>query len=79
MITPQGATLGQRGYGLGLISYGGGRFGHTGTIESTHAMLLNRGDGVSWAITVAGPFPSESTALEGIMNRAFAAGGFVAG
>jgi D-alanyl-D-alanine carboxypeptidase len=79
MVTPPGGTSGQRGYGLGFISYGGGRFGHTGTIESTHAMLLDRGDGVKWAITVAGPYPSESTSLEGIMNAAFAAGGFVAG
>lgn len=79
MVVPPGGQLGQRGYGLGLINYGGGRFGHTGTIESTHAMLLNRGDGVTWAITVAGQYPGESTALERIMNNAFAAGGFVAG
>ncbi|MFK8025820.1 MAG: serine hydrolase domain-containing protein [Ilumatobacter sp.] len=78
-VTPSGGSFGQRGYALGVISYGGGRFGHTGTIESTHAMLLNRGDGVTWAITVAGPHPSESTALERIMNEAFQAGGFVAG
>jgi D-alanyl-D-alanine carboxypeptidase len=79
MAIPVGGQYGQRGYGLGLISYGDGRFGHTGTIESTHAMLLNRGDGVTWALTVAGQSPSESTALEQIMNRAFEAGGFVTG
>ncbi|MFT4656277.1 MAG: D-alanyl-D-alanine carboxypeptidase [Candidatus Aldehydirespiratoraceae bacterium] len=79
MVVPPGGKFGQRGYGLGVVSYGAGRFGHTGTIESTHAMLLNRGDGVSWAITVAGQSPSESTDLERIMNAAFAAGGFVAG
>ncbi|MFK7918100.1 MAG: serine hydrolase domain-containing protein [Ilumatobacter sp.] len=79
MLIPQGGQLGQRGYGLGIISYGDGRYGHTGTIESTHAMLLNRGDGVIWAITVAGQYPGESTDLERIMNDAFAAGGFVAG
>jgi D-alanyl-D-alanine carboxypeptidase len=78
MVVPPGGQLGQRGYGLGMISYGGGRFGHTGTIESTHAMVLNRGDGVTWAITVAGQSPGESTDLERIMNDAFAAGGFVA-
>lgn len=77
MVVPVGGQYGQRGYGLGLISYGDGRFGHTGTIESTHAMLLNRGDSVTWALTVAGQTPSESTALERIMNRAFEAGGFV--
>jgi D-alanyl-D-alanine carboxypeptidase len=79
MVVPPGSQLGERGYGLGVISYGGGRFGHTGTIESTHAMVLNRGDGVTWAITVAGQSPGESTDLEQIMNNAFAAGGFVAG
>lgn len=79
MVVPAGGQYGQRGYGLGLISYGAGRFGHTGTIESTHAMLLNRGDGVTWAITVAGQSPGESTDLERIMNAAFAAGGFVSG
>ncbi len=42
-------------------------------------MVLNRGDGVIWSITVAGQFPGKSTSLERIMNDAFAAGGFVAG
>ena len=79
MIVPVGGQLGQRGYGYGVISYGGNRFGHTGTIESTHAMLLNRGDGVTWAVTVAGQSPSETTELERTVNAAFAAGGFVAG
>jgi D-alanyl-D-alanine carboxypeptidase len=79
MIVPMGGQLGQRGYGYGVISYGGNRFGHTGTIESTHAMLLNRGDGVTWAVTVAGQSPSETTELERTVNAAFAAGGFVAG
>ena len=79
MVTPFGGMFGQRGYGYGLISYGAGRVGHTGTIESTHAMLLNRGDGVTWAVTVAGQIPSESTAIERLVNDAFAAGGFVAG
>jgi len=78
MLTPTGGTLGQRGYGLGVISYGGGRVGHTGTIEATHAMVLNRGDGVIWAVTVAGDWPSESERLEQLVNDAFVAGGFVA-
>jgi D-alanyl-D-alanine carboxypeptidase len=79
MFTPAGGQFGGRGYGFGIISYGGGRFGHTGTIESTHAMLLNRGDGVTWALTVAGQWPSTTTDLERIVNDAFAAGGFVSG
>ena len=77
MLTPIGGTLGQRGYGLGVISYGDGRVGHTGTIEATHAMVLNRGDGVIWAVTVAGDWPAESERLEQLVNAAFVAGGFV--
>jgi D-alanyl-D-alanine carboxypeptidase len=79
MFTPVYGQLGQRGYGMGMILYGDGRYGHTGTIESTRAMLLNRGDGVIWAVTVAGSQPWETSWLEGIVNEAFAAGGFVAG
>ena len=79
MATPSGATFGQRGYGLGLISYGDGRYGHTGTIENTHAMVLDRGDGVIWAITVAGPYPDDTPRLESIINRAFEAAGFISG
>ncbi len=79
MQTPVGAQFGQRGYGFGLISYGDGRFGHTGTIENTHAMVLNRGDGVIWAITVAGPYPDDTPRLETIINQAFVAAGFISG
>lgn len=79
MATPGGATFGQRGYGLGLISYGDDRYGHTGTIENTHAMVLDRGDGVIWSITVAGPYPDDTPRLESIINRAFEAAGFISG
>lgn len=79
MLDPVGGTIGDRGYGLGVISYGPGRYGHTGTIESTHAMVMNRGDGVIWAVTVSGPYPDDTPRLESIVNQAFEAGGFVAG
>jgi D-alanyl-D-alanine carboxypeptidase len=79
MKTAVGGQRGQRGYGLGLLLYGGERYGHTGTIESTHAMAMNRGDGVTWAITVSGPSPDDTPRLESIINRAFVAGGFVTG
>ncbi|HUS42032.1 MAG TPA: serine hydrolase domain-containing protein [Ilumatobacteraceae bacterium] len=68
-----------RGYGMGVILYGGGAAGHTGTIESTHAMVLDRVDNVTWAVTVSGENPSETVRLAGIVDRALAAGGFVAG
>ena len=79
METPVGGVAGQRGYGLGLISYGEGRYGHTGTIENTHAMVLNRSDGVIWSITVSGPYPDDTPRLEAFINRAFEAGGFISG
>lgn len=68
-----------RGYGLGLVLYGGGSAGHTGTVESTHAMVLDRADNVAWAVTVSGENPSDSLALAGIVDRALTAGGFVTG
>ncbi len=68
-----------RGYGMGLILYGGGAVGHTGTIESTHTMVFDRADNVTWAITVSGENPSETIRLAGIVERALVAGGFVAG
>jgi D-alanyl-D-alanine carboxypeptidase len=61
------------GYGLGLINYGGGTFGHTGTIENTHAMVLVQPDGVTWAVTVSGNSPSESESLRGIVQGALRA------
>ena len=68
-----------RGYGMGVILYGAGAAGHTGTIESTHAMVLDRADNVTWAVTVSGENPSDTVRLAGIVDRALAAGGFVAG
>lgn len=68
-----------RGYGMGLILYGGGAVGHTGTIESTHAMVFDRADNVSWAVTVSGENPSETPRLASIVDRALVAGGFVPG
>lgn len=58
------------GYGLGVINYGGDAFGHTGTIENTHAMVLVQPDGVTWAVTVSGNTPGESEALRGIVQGA---------
>lgn len=68
-----------RGYGMGLILYGGGAVGHTGTVESTHAMVLERADNVTWAVTVSGENPSETVQLAGMVDRALIAGGFVTG
>jgi D-alanyl-D-alanine carboxypeptidase len=58
------------GYGLGVINYGGDAWGHTGTIQHAHSMVLVQPDGVTWAITVSGEYPSESGNLRGIFRAA---------
>ncbi len=68
-----------RGYGMGLILYGGGAAGHTGTVESTHSMVLDRADNVTWAVTVSGENPSDTIRLAGMVDRALVAGGFLPG
>lgn len=57
------------GYGLGVINYGAD-YGHTGTLQNTHAMLLRQANGVTWAVTVAGNYPSNSGSLRGIVKTA---------
>ncbi len=59
-----------RGYGMGLMVFGPDSFGHTGTLESTHAMTARRADGYTWAITVSGDHPSSSRDLAGIIDDA---------
>lgn len=61
------------GYGLGVINYGGDAWGHTGTIQNAHSMVLVQPDGVTWAITVSGEYPSESGNLRGIFRSALGA------
>ena len=59
-----------RGYGMGLMVFGPDSFGHTGTLESTHAMTARRADGYTWAITVSGDHPSSSRDLAGVIDDA---------
>ncbi|HWL42780.1 MAG TPA: serine hydrolase domain-containing protein [Ilumatobacter sp.] len=59
------------GYGLGLIGYASG-WGHTGTIQNTHAMLAAQPDGITWAVTVSGDYPSQTSNLAGIVAAALA-------
>ncbi|WP_300618636.1 serine hydrolase [Ilumatobacter sp.] len=62
------------GYGLGVINYDGDAYGHTGTLQNTHAMVLVQPDGLTWAVTVAGAYPSDSGQLRSIVRQALAAG-----
>lgn len=59
-----------RGYGMGLMIFGPDSFGHTGTLESTHAMTARQADGLTWAITVSGDRPSSTRDLAGIVAEA---------
>jgi D-alanyl-D-alanine carboxypeptidase len=59
-----------RGYGMGLMIFGPDSFGHTGTLESTHAMTARRSDGYTWAVTVSGDHPSSSRDLAAVVDAA---------
>ena len=64
-----------RGYGLGLMVFGDGSFGHTGTVENTHAIVVDRPDGVTWSVLVSGEYPGDSSNLRDIFDDALAAAG----
>lgn len=61
------------GYGLGIINYGGGAWGHTGTIQNANSMVLVQPDGVTWAITVSGEYIGDSDDLRSVFRSALAA------
>ncbi len=60
------------GYGLGVINYDAQAWGHTGTIQNAHSMVLVQADGITWAITVAGDHPTETSRLRNIFQAALA-------
>ncbi len=60
-------------YGLGLILFADGSWGHTGTIESTHAIVVNRPDGLTVAVLVSGKVPSNTDHLLAVIDLAVAA------
>jgi D-alanyl-D-alanine carboxypeptidase len=60
-------------YGLGLMLFADGSWGHTGTIESTHAIVINRPDGLTVALLISGKFPTISDDLVGVIDLAVAA------
>ncbi len=76
-----------RGYGMGLMIFdqplgtdnAAATFGHTGTLESTHAMFVRRSDGLTWAITVSGDYPGSTRDLATIMDNALLLGGLIDG
>jgi len=61
-------------YGLGMMLFGDGSWGHTGTIESTHAVVVNRPDGLTVSVMVSGKRPSNTDDLLPVIDLAVAAG-----
>jgi D-alanyl-D-alanine carboxypeptidase len=57
-------------YGLGLVVFSDGSYGHTGTLENTHAMFVVRPDGVTWAVLVSGENPWETSDLRTMVDNA---------
>ncbi|HEU4841401.1 MAG TPA: serine hydrolase domain-containing protein [Ilumatobacteraceae bacterium] len=64
-----------RWYGLGLICFTDGTWGHTGTLESVHAMVLHRSDGMTWSVLVSGDTPKESDDLRDMFDDVIAKAG----
>lgn len=72
------------GYGMGLMIFDAEAdvalsYGHTGTLESTHAMFVRRPDGLTWAVTVSGDYPASTRDLAKIVDNALLLGGFTDG
>jgi CubicO group peptidase (beta-lactamase class C family) len=67
--TPQGVTP-LWDYGLGLRLFVGGEWGHSGSIENVHAMVVHRPDGLVVSVLVNGTKPKETDDLIGAINDA---------
>ena len=65
----------ERRYGLGIVVWPDGSWGHTGTVENTHTMLVRRPDGVTWCILVSGDVPESTEELRDVFDRAFGGAG----
>jgi len=61
-----------RWYGLGIMVWDDGSYGHTGTVENARSMVLHRPDGVTWAVLVDGNAPSETDRIEALVDKALA-------
>lgn len=65
----------ERRYGLGIVVWPDGSWGHTGTVENTHTMLARRPDGVTWCILVSGDYPESTESLADLFDRTLAGAG----
>ncbi len=62
-------------FGLGLRLWSNGTWGHTGTIQNAHSMVLHQPNGYTWAVLVSGNTPADSDDLARYVERAFQASG----
>ena len=67
--TPKGVTP-LWDYGLGLRLFVSGEWGHSGSIENVHAMVVHRPDGLVVSVLVNGTKPKETDDLIGAINDA---------
>jgi D-alanyl-D-alanine carboxypeptidase len=65
----------ERRYGLGVVIWPDGTYGHTGTVENTHSMLVHRSDGLTWCILVSGDNPESTERLREVFDDSLAAAG----
>ncbi len=61
-------------YGMGLLLYPGEQWGHTGTIEQAHTLVVHRPDNLTVSILISGDIPSNTDKLLEIVDRAVIAG-----
>jgi D-alanyl-D-alanine carboxypeptidase len=59
-------------YGLALRLWSDGTWGHTGTIENAHSMVIHRDDGITWALMINGNSPSVTDTIRKVVDAAFA-------
>ena len=67
--TPQGVTT-LWDYGLGLRLFVSGEWGHSGSIENVHSMVIHRPDGLTVCVLVNGTKPKKTDDLIDAINAA---------
>lgn len=70
-IGPQFGPNPSEWFGLGLRMWSDGSWGHSGTIQNAHSMVIHQPDGYTWAVLVSGAVPAETDDLRAYVARAF--------
>lgn len=69
------SNIASRWYGMGLIVFATEEWGHSGTVENTHAMVVHRPDGMTWALLISGNHPEDSNRMIGMFQAALDSAG----